>query len=167
MAMHLPGYWLLPNDDPASLKLSEAQADLILDSGVGLVPTYGLTEVYRQYLPAESYAATVRQVRPIQVANLRLLRRNGTPFLIGNDGQTLDQASIFGEVEYLDELGVFPRPELLRILFTTGRKLFPSRRIGCFEPGCEADFLILRANPLTDIKALRTIETRVKAGAKL
>jgi hypothetical protein len=29
----------------------------------------------------------------------------------------------------------------------TGKRLFPKRRIGCFEAGCEADFLVLSADP--------------------
>jgi hypothetical protein len=73
---------------------------------------------------------------------------------------------IFSEAEHLESLGAFRSGQLLRIVLGTGRYLFPERRIGCFEAGCEADFLVLR-DPLTDIKALRSIEARIKVGRQM
>ena len=49
----------------------------------------------------------------------------------------------------------------------TGARLFPERRIGCFETGCEADFLVLNADPIVDVRALRAIDRRIMAGAEV
>lgn len=49
----------------------------------------------------------------------------------------------------------------------TGARLFPERRVGCLDAGCEADFLVLAADPTADIKALRAIERRVMQGREL
>lgn len=52
-------------------------------------------------------------------------------------------------------------------MLETGPVLFPDRRIGCLEAGCEADFLVLAADPTVDIAALRRIERRVMQGGDL
>ena len=49
----------------------------------------------------------------------------------------------------------------------TGAKLFPERRIGCFDTGCEADFLVLGDDPTVDVRALRAIRRRVMAGKEI
>ena len=51
--------------------------------------------------------------------------------------------------------------------FSTGRYLFPERRIQCFDAGCEADFLVLAQSPMEGVEALTSIEMRIKAGALL
>ena len=52
-------------------------------------------------------------------------------------------------------------------MLSTAARLFPDRRIGCLHPGCEADFLILEADPTEDIRALRRIAGRVMQGVDL
>ena len=57
--------------------------------------------------------------------------------------------------------------EVLTAWLATGPGIFPERKIGALEPGYEADFLVLDANPLTDFTTLDRIETRVKGGETL
>jgi imidazolonepropionase-like amidohydrolase len=64
-------------------------------------------------------------------------------------------------------IGGFGTMEALRMVLDTGKHLFPKRRIGCFDVGCEADFLVLSDDPSTSISNLRKIVRRVKAGAEL
>lgn len=42
--------------------------------------------------------------------------------------------------------------------------IFPGRKIGRLEPGWEASFLVLDADPTKDITAIRGIRYRVKQG---
>jgi imidazolonepropionase-like amidohydrolase len=98
--------------------------------------------------------------RAVQAENLRLLDRAGGVLLIGTD----QSGEIFTEVEHLAALGAFSSARLLAMVFETGGHLFPDRRIGCFDVGCEADFLVLSSDPLVSIDALRAIEMRIKAG---
>ncbi|MCS6625411.1 hypothetical protein N0B44_21090 [Roseibacterium beibuensis] len=53
------------------------------------------------------------------------------------------------------------------ITLSTAAVLFPERRIGCFEPGCEADVLVLQEDPMADIRVLRRIDRRVMAGQEI
>jgi imidazolonepropionase-like amidohydrolase len=65
-------------------------------------------------------------------------------------------------------LGVWSDAELLHMWgVETPRTVFPSRRIGRLEDGYEASFLVLDANPLDTLDALRDIRLRVKQGCVL
>ena len=66
-----------------------------------------------------------------------------------------------------DALGL-DRTTLLRLATQdTPRALFPGRRIGCFEPGCEASFLVLGDDPLADLAQVDMPLLRVKQGRLL
>ena len=68
-------------------------------------------------------------------------------------------------LRHLQGLAVFSNAELLRIAtIDTARALYPKRRLGCFEPGCEASFLLLSSNPLLDMEAVGQPMLRVKQG---
>ena len=72
------------------------------------------------------------------------------------------------EIRHLRTLGVFSDTELLRMWTTNcARTLFPDRRVGGLDPGSEASFLALGADPLADFEAVRNIRLRVKQGAAL
>lgn len=172
IAAHLPGYTVMASrytsatglraspEGVIARALTPAEARLVAQSGMMLTPTYRLlADRYEGDLTPDDARIFAAQ-RGVQSANLRLLAQNGATFLIGTDGIV----SIFDEVEYLDGLGALPRERLLRATLETGARLFPNRRIGCFEAGCEADFLVLRENPLADVRALRSISLRIKAG---
>ena len=93
--------------------------------------------------------------------NLGRLHAAGVRLAIGTDSH----ATALDELNRLDSFGVFNHLELLRMLVeTTPATIFPGRRIGRLEDGYEANFLVLTANPLEDLAALRHIEMRVKKG---
>jgi imidazolonepropionase-like amidohydrolase len=72
------------------------------------------------------------------------------------------------EAEHLLTLKVFNRLELLQALVeTTPIAIFPKRKIGCLQEGCEASFLVLSADPLQDLSNLRKIAMRYKNGIRL
>jgi imidazolonepropionase-like amidohydrolase len=145
--------------------LTPADAAVVAKSGMMLVPTYGIA--------ARNFARLVQEGKPepdqqkrvfaMQARNIQLLKKAGAPFLAGTD----TEGQIFEETEHLVDIGALTIPEALQMVFRTGRHLFPKRRIGCFDVGCEADFLVLSADPRKDVKALRQIVKRVKAGEEL
>ncbi len=165
VAAHLPGYWSVTSrDDLERRVLTPADAALVARSGMLLVPTYAVAN-----RPEMSPAATAKaevsreQVHRMQVQNIRSLKAAGARFLIGTDGP----GPIYDEVEHLAATGAFTAREALSVALVTGRNLYPTRRIGCFEPGCEADFLVLSADPSRDLSNLRKVAHRVKAGVLL
>src|SRR6185295_322688 len=104
-------------------------------------------------------------LREAQISNLRLLRDSGVTLAAGSD--EYDKTSS-AEITYLRTLGVFSDAELLRMWSTNcARTLFPDRRVGGLDPGHEASFLALGADPLANFDAVRNIRLRVKQGAAL
>jgi imidazolonepropionase-like amidohydrolase len=166
IAAHLPGYWAVTSEDELERRmLSPADAALVAKSGMLLVPTYSVAGDEGMGPPAKAGADVVsrERIHAMQASNIRLLRQAGARLLIGTDGS----GPVFEEAEHLVRIGALTGPEALKIVLETGRHLFPKRRIGCFEPGCEADFLVLSADPSLDISALRSIAKSVKAGTEL
>ena len=156
--MHMPGYGPTFSDKtPEKWALTDADAKRIAKSGLMIVTTAGLMKGFDGTLKRGAIEA---KQRSLQAENLRRLARHGAVVLIGTD----NSSQIFTEAEHLASLGALRPIELLQIVLGTGRHLFPRRRIGCFATGCEADFLVLREDPLSNITALRTIELRIKAG---
>ena len=98
-------------------------------------------------------------------ANIDTLRIAGAPLAVGVNayGSTLTDGMIAGV-----EKGFLSSVELLRIAsMDTPRAIFPARRVGCLEVGCEASFIGFEKNPIEDISAIRHIELRFKDGETL
>ena len=84
---------------------------------------------------------------------------------MGTDG---DAGSVIKEARYLVSLGVVDAPTALRLLSVdTPRYIFPERKLGALEPGYEASFLALKADPGSDLATLSQIDLRVKQGLEL
>jgi imidazolonepropionase-like amidohydrolase len=72
------------------------------------------------------------------------------------------------EIAALARSGLFTNLELLRLWsIETPRAIFPKRKLGAFDDGYEASFVVLREDPLLDIRATRDITRRVKQGMLL
>lgn len=66
---------------------------------------------------------------------------------------------------YLHSLGVFDNLGLLTLWSqATPQAIFPGRKLGCLQQGCEASFLVLRGDPISDFGHVRDILLRVKQG---
>lgn len=99
------------------------------------------------------------------VPNVRLLKKHGVPLLIGSDAF---RETPVRELFILGRMGLFTNAEVLRIATRdTPRAIFPGRKIGGFDDGSEASFLVLDRNPLDDLQAVKGILLMVKRGAIL
>lgn len=164
MAAHLPGYsGGTRKADLAAKRLTAADAALVARSGMMVVPTFGvivgdpLLKWDTRPDPAKAPALAVQR------DNLRFLQAAGAIILTGTDGS----GPIVGEVEHIVRIGAQTPLQAVTSALATGARLFPERRIGCFEAGCEADFLVLDADPIADVRALRAINRRIMAGVEV
>ena len=149
--VHLPG-----NLYPTAIDPADARA--AAERGVVVMTTAMLIE-------RPSRATRRPAMREAQISNFRLLRDARVTLAVGSDevGETSS-----AEIAYLRTLGVFSDAELLRMWTTNcARTLFPDRRVGGLDPGNEASFLVLGADPLANFDAVRSIRLRVKQGAAL
>lgn len=150
---HMPGG---PSPDRASFLLTDADAAAAARRRVPVITTV---------IQHGDSAMTDRIMRDQYAHNITVLRRHGVPLLIGSD---VIGGTAATEVAALARSGLFTNLELLRMWSVdTPRSIFPNRKIGVLSPGYEASFLVLRANPLTSIKATKDIAMRVKQGVLL
>lgn len=115
---------------------------------------------------SHAQAATNRAaVLEYQGKTLKRLLDAGVNVAIGSDDP---QRTIRNELNYWFQLGGFGAPQLLKVLCeNTPRAVFPKRKIGKFDDGYEASFLVLNDNPLQNILKLRVIAFKVKNGVIL
>lgn len=72
------------------------------------------------------------------------------------------------EAAYLHSNGLLEAGDLLRAWAqTTPQAIFPLRKLGQLSEGYEANFLVLRGNPLDDIENIHRIAMRIKNGVPL
>ncbi|WP_328448348.1 amidohydrolase family protein [Amycolatopsis sp. NBC_00438] len=75
--------------------------------------------------------------------------------------------SLHDELDYLVQAGLSPRQALQSVTRDAARFLGRASTTGTITPGKVADLVLLDANPLTDIRAVRRIDTVVTAGRVL
>lgn len=104
---------------------------------------------------------------PKMLALTKLLFDRGVLLTVGTDTPTpwiIPGVSFHEEMALLAEAGI-PAKEVLRMATANGaRALGKEKSIGAVAAGMRADLVVLRANPLEDIKNTREIEWVVKGG---
>jgi imidazolonepropionase-like amidohydrolase len=101
------------------------------------------------------YRATVSR-------NARALLDAGAPLAVGSDGPVGLATHL--EMELMVEGGLTPREVLLAATVGGARLLGLSREVGTIEPGKRADLVVLRSDPLTDIRNARDVVWTIKGG---
>ena len=156
---HLPGYSWETGETASAYSLTATDAREAARRGVVVVTTTVITENLN--LPRARKAP----IKAVQVANLRLLKAAGVRLAIGSDNYMQTSRS---EVDNLAAMKVFDTPTLLRLWIETPKvSVFPGRRLSCLTVGCEADFLVLAADPNKDLAATKAITAAWKDGRPL
>lgn len=155
---HLPGYANTLDEAPEVFAISEAAAAQAARQHTAVITTTAATDLFK--LDAAPLAA----LREVQRANLAKLQAAGVQLLVGSD---VFIGTARAELHALDALGM-EHATLLRLATRdTPRALFPGRKLGCFDPGCEASFLVLGGDPLEDLSKVDMPLLRVKQGRLL
>jgi imidazolonepropionase-like amidohydrolase len=145
--------------EPARYEVTADDAKLAAARRVWVVTTLSGFSVLDPHGPD---SLTRRAADSLFVRNLRVLRAAGVPLAIGSDSYRDDSVQ---EAAYLATLGVFTPLELLRTWSeATPRAIFPARRVGCLDDGCEASLLLLAADPSADFASTKRIVLRMKDG---
>ncbi len=145
--------------EPARYEVTADDAKLAAARRVWVVTTLSGFSVLDPHGPD---SLTRRAADSLFVRNLRVLRAAGVPLAIGSDSYRDDSVQ---EAAYLATLGVFTPLELLSTWSeATPRAIFPARRVGCLDDGCEASLLLLAADPSADFASTKRIVLRMKDG---
>jgi imidazolonepropionase-like amidohydrolase len=120
-------------------------------------------EAMRTSPSAQRYKAALEVAR----RNLKKLSDAGVPIAMGTDtGPTGRFQGYFElmEIEMMVKAGLTPRQALASATRDAARCMKLDRELGTIEPGKWADFVVLDANPLTDIANVRRIASVYIAG---
>jgi hypothetical protein len=96
-----------------------------------------------------------------------ILHRAGVPLLAGTDAPepfVTPGFSLHQELELLVAAGLSPAAALQAATINNARILNQGDKLGRIEPGLLADLVVLRENPLDDIRHTRAIESVVRGG---
>jgi imidazolonepropionase-like amidohydrolase len=130
-----------------------------------------LQEPDRQKAVRESPAsARYRGALEIAKRNLKRLVDAGVPIAMGTD--TGPPARFQGYFEHLElermaEAGLTPQQTLLAATSGAAACLGLTGKVGSLVPGAWADFLVLKEDPLGDVRRTRTLETAWIAGNRV
>jgi imidazolonepropionase-like amidohydrolase len=129
-----------------------------------------IPERVKKAMADPNYVASRRQllVEPA-LKNLKKLQDAGVKIAAGTDAGnigTLHGPSIFREFELMAEAGLTPMQILTAATVNASKVFAENSEVGTIDPGMLADLVILRANPLVDIRNASEIETVIKDGVE-
>ena len=96
--------------------------------------------------------------------NLRTLHAAGVPIALGTDMWAFPGLGVSIEMDLYVRAGLTPLEVFRAATQTSARSLGIERDRGTLEPGKRADFVVLEADPLRDVKNVRAIEAVYKDG---
>jgi enamidase len=134
----------------------DAQVAATVKAGVYNCPTLAIQEM----LSSAALSAARR-------AAVAALSRAGARLLVGTDSgidRTQPGTSMADELELMVQSGLSPYQALLGATRTGAEYLGRAGRIGGIATGMEGDLVLLSANPLVDINAVRKVEMVVYNG---
>ncbi len=102
----------------------------------------------------------------VRRALMRALHREGAGLLLGSDAPQIMNVpgdSLHHELEILVDIGLTPAEALATGTVNVAR-FFGKPALGCLQPGCVADAVLLTSDPLADIAAVREIRAVMRAG---
>jgi imidazolonepropionase-like amidohydrolase len=118
---------------------------------------------YRQRYPNFE---NVKRHLPGLRENLRRLHAAGVPVALGTDMWAFPGLGVSIEMDLYVRAGLSPLEALRAATQTAARSLGIEGDRGTLEPGKRADFLVLSADPLRDVRNVRRISAIYKNGAK-
>jgi len=116
-------------------------------------------------------ARVIKKALQQNMRNLKLLADGGVMIAMGSDsGTDVGQWQGFyehTELELMVKAGLTPMQVLVAATGGAARAMKLDQQLGTLQPGTWADFVVLRANPLTDIRNTRQIDSIWMAGRRL
>ena len=145
--------------------LTDATLELMKEKNAYFVPTISVYPPQGQTKRSNASDADAMAARRQDMAvsvrdSARRAHKMGLRVIAGTDGG----GSIGGEIIELVGIGMTPMEAIQAATSRCAEALGISKRTGSIRPGMEADLIVLDANPLEDIKAVRDVVLVVNDG---
>lgn len=154
------GYFL---DDPTIELMVERGTYLVPTLSVSRCPEYMRERDCPEWMIQKSLKAGEDHMRAYQDALAA-----GVKIAMGTDMLPTDQylgtLAVYREIEWMVEGGMSPEQALVSSTLTAAELCDVSDKLGSVTPGKLADLIAMPANPLADIKALRSLDVVLKDG---
>ena len=157
---HLPGYRIEEGKRIEDYRLSEVTVSLAARRNIAVIPTMAAASYYLQVHPEAT-----GDIRDNYMRNLKLLKRFKVTVLTGSDRF---EGSVIDEIRALATTGLFTPMQLIEMsAVASPRWMFPNRKVGCLENGCEATFNVYDRNPSLYVRILANPQIVVRMGDAL
>lgn len=154
---------------PEGVVYDEDAAQLVLQSGCYVCPTIAIAERRARGLPPEHpLRQTKERMDGARADHMRRLFKLGVPLISGSDaGVTLTPIEDFAfNLTLLVERVGLPPHEALITATSQAAAALGRDDLGRLAPGCAADVIAVRGNPLEEIGALWHVELVVARGTR-
>ena len=127
---------------------------------------------YRSAAYAERYAKSYPNVEslkkklPVLRENIKRLHAAGVPVALGTDMWAFPGLGVSIEMDLYVRAGLTPLEVLRAATLTSARSLDLDKDRGTLAAGKRADFLILDADPIADVRNVRALSAVYKAGVR-
>ena len=145
--------------------LDEEAIELMLERGVFLVPTLlaplAVLEIGEKGGIPEHAIRKSREVIEIHSDSISRAYRAGVKIAMGTDAGVMPHGTNLRELGLMVNIGMNPMETIVATTKTAAQCLGWQDRVGTIEAGKLADIIIVRANPLQDIKSLEKTDNIV------
>ena len=128
------------------------------------------TSAYQEQIRSRQTAQIYKQGLTRALANVKFLQAGGAHIAMGTDSGPVGRFQGYfehAELELMVTAGLTPMQAIFAATGQAALCLQQEKKIGSLEPGKLADFVILNANPLDDIRNSQTIQSVWVGGRKI
>lgn len=145
--------------------LSEETMRLMKERRIFAVPTFTISEYFRDHAATPERGARLREQLEAHIAQFKKQLASGVPMAVGSDVGPFPHGTQAREMVLMEQFGM-SRREILQAGLLNGAALLGwESRIGELKPSYLADIIAVDGNPLDDLAALSRVLFVMKNGS--
>ena len=145
-------------------QLSEQTMRMMREKGIPAVPTFAISEYFAEHAASPAAAEQRRSALAFHAGEFKKQLAAGVPMAVGSDVGPFPHGTQARELELMAQYGM-PAADVLKADLLNGAKLLGwEGQIGELKPGCYADVIAVKGDPIADISAVTRVGFVMKGG---